>query len=54
MECPDCDECGREMEYWESLQVCYCKRCSKIYDPNQDEYWYTDKEDEEEEEDEEE
>lgn len=45
MDCPKCEECGREMKWWKSLGVCYCKRCSIIYDPQKEKFWKTEKED---------
>ena len=51
---PDCNECGNDMEYWESLQVYYCKQCSIMYDPSQEKYWHTEEQEDEDEEQEEE
>lgn len=46
MKAPECKECGKEMIWWESVGVYYCKYCSIIYDPRQDKYWHTEKEEE--------
>lgn len=42
--CPECEECGKYMNWWSSLGVCYCKNCSIIYDPKKDKFWHTEKE----------
>ncbi|MFP4005995.1 MAG: hypothetical protein ACLFUR_04665 [Candidatus Hadarchaeia archaeon] len=44
MDNPDCKECGKEMDYWSTLNAYYCKRCSMIYDPQKDKYWKTEEE----------